>query len=419
MRLKMMIVGATVATAIAGVVHAGWVPAAVAVHVCPPDVNAADRSLGITAIHEGRVTGGAGGIQDASRDIGSSVVRHVAASPAGTAYVRDRAGHDEVVVATTSRVTTLPQPGEVYHPAWSSDGALAWGLDDRLVLRSPAGRITSVRGPRPGGIVLSPIFDGSDVVAAVSAAQTTVAPEDEWSEDLWRYDTGRGRWARLTAFPAGADRWTAIETPMLAPDGSIEFVMVQGRGSRTGLPSFSLWRLTDGGGEHLASLDGERYLAGYAGDGTRLWNVPDRTTATWLIQRDTPNGLATVGCGAVAVDPMDGSDPDRTGHAAPSPVRDAETGPRFDSGDPMEAALLVGDLGTETAADVVAQQVARAYGGSLPVDVVEGGHGSRIVAPQRWAVLVRLPATTDGAVELHTLRGMLPALAQHMWVVVP
>ena len=36
--------------------------------------------------------------------------------------------------------------------------------------------------------------------------------------------------------------------------------------------------------------DGERYLAGYATDGARLWNVPDRATETWLIQLDTPRG---------------------------------------------------------------------------------------------------------------------------------
>ena len=66
-------------------------------------------------------------------------------------------------------------------------------------------------------------------------------------------------------------------------------------------------------------LDGERYLAGYATDGARLWNVPDRATETWLIQLDTPGGPQTVGCGAVAVDPMDVPDPDRTGHAAPAP----------------------------------------------------------------------------------------------------
>ena len=79
----------------------------------------------------------------------------------------------------------------------------------------------------------------------------------------------------------------------------------------------------------------------------------------------------------------------------------------------------IGDFPTQVAADVVAQQVTQAYDGSVPVDVVQGGKGSTIVQPARWAVLVRLAATTDGSTELTALQTKLPAYADHMWVVVP
>jgi hypothetical protein len=199
----------------------------------------------------------------------------------------------------------------------------------------------------------------------------------------------------------------------------VEFVVVRGRGSDDALPRFSLWRLRGATLQRVASLDGERYLAGYAPDGARLWNVPDRATETWLIQRDTPDGPQTVGCGAVAVDPMDAPDPDRTGHAAPRRASSHKEPTQVDPGDPMEAALLIGDFPSQVAADVVAQQVAQAYGGSLPVDVVQGGGGSTIVQLDRWAVVVRLPATTDGSTELTAMEAKLPAYADHMWVVVP
>jgi hypothetical protein len=262
------------------------------------------------------------------------------------------------------------------------------------------------------------VFVGRDIVAAVSAAPTAAVPEDEWSDDLWVLHGAR--WHRLTAFAAGTDRWTAIRTPFLAADGSVEFVVVQGRGSQDALPSFSLWRLRGTSVHRVMPLDGERYLAGYAPDGARLWNVPDRATETWLIQRDTANGLQTVGCGAVAVDPMDAADPDRTGRpAAPNHVRATGPAAPTDPGDPMEAALLIGDFPSQVAADVVAQQVTAAYAGSMPVDAVQGGKGSTIVQPDRWAVVVRLPATTDGSAELSALQTTLPDYADHMWVVVP
>jgi len=415
MRTRSLIVAALCGVSILGWTLGHGTEPAVAAHECPDDVGAADRAQGVAAVENGRLVGVQASSSEASPDA-RAVARQVTTNGGRAAYVEDRRGRDAIVVATSDGSRVSPQRGEAYHPTWSTDGRLAWGVDDRLVVRSASGERT-IAGPQPGGIVFAPVFVGRDVVAAVSAAQTSAVPEDEWSDDLWLLH--RGRWHRLTAFAAGTDRWTAIRTPFVAADGSIEFVVVQGRGSDDALPAFSLWRLLGTSAHRVAPLDGERYLAGYAPDGQRLWNVPDRATETWLIKRDSPNGRVTVGCGAVAVDPIDVPDPDRTGHAAPTHIRSTDRIDPTDPGDPMEAGLLIGDFPSEVAADVVAQQVSSAYDGSRPVDVVQGGKTSTIVRPDRWAVLVRLPATTDGSTELAALQTKLPDYADHMWVVVP
>jgi hypothetical protein len=405
MRTRTLIVAAICGMSIVGWAAGRGSEPAVASNPCP---------AGISAIHQGRLVGTSTAVPTASA-AGPVVLRQVASGAAGTAYVQDRAGADAVVLSTPTGVRVLPQHGEAYHPTWSPSGAVAWGVDDRLVVRSRTGwRV--IAGPQPRGIVFAPLFAGRGIVAAVSAAPTTAVPEDGWSDDLWRYRAGR--WHRITAFPAGADRWTAIRTPTLAPDGSVEFVVIRGRGSANGLPRFSLWRARGDAIERVAVLDGERYLAGFAPDGAELWNVPDRATETWLIQRETAGSLRTVGCGAVAVDPMDAPDPDRIGRE-PAMPRYRTAAESLDPGDPMEAALLIGDFPSEVAADVVAQQVTQVYRGGLPVDVVAGGNGSTIIQPDRWAVVIRLPATTDGAAELDALRVALPAYADHMWIVVP
>jgi len=416
MRTRSLIVAAVCGVTILGWALGRGADPAVAAHECPADVGEADGNAGIAAVQNGRLVGVATASAQPALEA-NAVARQVATNGGGAAYVQDRRGADAIVLSTPDGSRILLQSGEAYHPTWSMDGAVAWGVDDRLVVRSTAGERT-IAGPQPGGIVFAPVFMGRNVVAAVSAAPTTTVPEDEWSDDLWLLRGGR--WHRLTAFAAGTDRWTAIRTPFVAADGSVEFVVVRGRGSQDRPPSFSLWRLRGMSVHRIMPLGGERYLAGYEGDGERLWNVPDRETETWLIQRDTPDGLQTVGCGAVAVDPMDVPDPDRIGHAAPASAAGSNerTAPA-DPGDPMEAALLIGDFPSQIAADVVAQQVTATYAGSMPVDVVQGGKGSTIVQPDRWAVVVRLPATTDGSAELSALQATLPDYADHMWVVVP
>src|SRR4029078_4831596 len=101
------------------------------------------------------------------------------------AEVGARPGDAEIVVSPPRGVDVLPQHGEAYHPTWSAGGDVAWGVDDRLIVRWARGAERMIAAPRPGGIVFAPVFVGGDVVAAVSAAQTAAVPEDGWSDDLW------------------------------------------------------------------------------------------------------------------------------------------------------------------------------------------------------------------------------------------
>ena len=410
MRIRFFVATATAVAALAGVVSGQRPPVALADRACPVAGVVPAAAVAANAVLAADVP---------PTDVpGPTMLRHVATAPAGTAVVLDRPGDDEVIVSTPSGSLAIPQRGEVAHPAWGPRASLAWGLEDRLVLRSSRGAIRSVPGPVPDATIVAPVFDGPDVVAVVSAAPTRAVPEDDWSNDLWRYRSDRKRWVRLTAFPAGADRWTAIRTPFATPDGSIEFVVVRGRASQTRMPHFSLWRLRGDRVTRLASLPDERYLAGFDGEGARLWNVPDRANARWLIERETTSGEETIGCGAVAVDPMDVVDPDRTGHGAP-PAATRPDATAEVSGDPIESALLVGDFASETAAGVVAQQVASAYGHAVPVDVISGGLRSSVLQPGHWAVVVRLSGTTDGIAELDAFRAAFPTLASHVWIAVP
>ena len=332
MRLRFFVVAATAVAALVGLVSGHRPPIALADRACP--VAGVMPAVAVAA------NGVLGADLPAADVAGPTMLRHVAAGSAGTAVVLDRPGGDDVMVSTPSGSVVIRQRGEVTHPAWGPRASLAWGLDDRLVLRSANGTIRSVPGPVPNGTIVAPVFDGHDVVAVISAAPTRAVPEDEWSNDLWRYRSDRGRWVRLTAFLAGADRWTAIRTPFVTPDGSIEFVVIRGRASLTRMPRFALWRLRGDRARRLASLPDERYLAGFDGEGARLWNVPDRANARWLIQRETAAGAATIGCGAVAVDPMDVVDPDRTGHGAP-PVATRHDARADVSGDPMTNRTLI------------------------------------------------------------------------------
>src|SRR5262245_43859870 len=255
MRTRSLIVAA-----LCGVTILGWALGhgsgpAVAARACPAAVGAADRSDGIAAVEAGQLVGV--GISGGEAQLGSNAVaRQVATNGGSTAYVEDRRGADAIVLTTPDGSRVLPQSGEAYHPTWSLRGSVAWGVDDHLVVRVASGTRT-IAGPEPGGIVFAPVYVGRDIVAAVSAAPTTAVPEDEWSDDLWMLR--RWRWRRLTAFAAGTDRWTAIRTPFVAADGSVEFVVVQGVGSEDALPRFSLWRLRGTSVHRVEPLTGARH----------------------------------------------------------------------------------------------------------------------------------------------------------------
>lgn len=406
MRSKVLLAVAVVVALCAAAL--GWrsFPRAIASDAC----GTAPRGARLVTVDGGRLTDGHGHVAAASDPGGSVQARHVAWSDAGIAYVLDHAGDDDVVVSAGGRQRVLPQQGEAMHPAWGADGRLAWGVGDDLAVMARTGHVRTISGPRPGGVVIAPAFDGRSVVAAVAAGPTAAVPEDEWSDDLWRL-SGSG-WVRLTHFPAGHDRWTAIRTPLTAPDGSVWFVVVAGRASATRSPRFSLWRLVGAHASRARTLPGETYVAGFDGDGRPLWNVPDRANERWLV-RDDDGEL--VGCGGVAVDPIDTVDPDRTGHA---PAR-RTTVAREEVGDPAEVALLVGDFASKTAAAVVADRLTSAYHGTVPIDLLEGDASSAVLAPGAWGVVPRLGAATDGGPELGRLRTLVPDLARHTWIVVP
>ena len=87
-------------TAICGVSLLGWALGrgglpATAAGPCPGDVGAADRGVGVAAVHGGRLVGTAGA---AGAEAVASVPRHVATGRSGTAYVQDRTGDDGIVV---------------------------------------------------------------------------------------------------------------------------------------------------------------------------------------------------------------------------------------------------------------------------------------------------------------------------------
>ena len=244
---------------------------------------------------------------------GPSMLRHVALGAGGH---RGRAGPAAVPTTSCSRRRGGPSrsrsaarcptpPGGRRAP---SPGASMTdsSSDRRTGTRRARSRVREPGGhPRGAGLRRS----GSSW-RSCPRRPTRAVPEDEWSNDLWRYRASRGRWVRLTSFPAGADRWTAIRTPVV----DARWLDRVRRDPRAGLddrlPRFSLWRLRDGVVERIASLPDERYLAGFDGEGARLWNVPDRANARVVDPpRDDRPGKRPSGAAPSAVDPFDVVDP--------------------------------------------------------------------------------------------------------------
>jgi hypothetical protein len=266
-------------------------------------------------------------------------------------------------------------------------------------------------------MLFAPAFATEDTVVVVrSAPPTRSIPEDEWSNDLWGVSLRSGAWRRLTRFPAGRDRWTAIRTPVGLGDGVVEFVRIAGTASRTEPPRFELWRLSGRAVRRVRALPGERYLAGVV-DGDHVWNIPAYATATWRLVLERADGTtAGLGCGAVAVEPMDVTDPDRR---APRERREpVPPGGRQEPTDGPAAAVLVGDFPDQAAAAAAAQEVAAVYEPAM-VEVVRHPDAPTVLREGAWAVLVHLDEGADAVAALDTFRTRLPQWAHMSWMVTP
>ena len=369
---------------------------------------------GNALLHGGSYGAGAG----MSGNSPDAMLRHVSTSGRGLAVVRDQVGDDALVVATPAGTREFPQDGEVMHPAWSASGELVWTVDDRLgLLERETSRVRSIPGPDGGGMLFAPAFATEDTVVVVrSAPPTRSIPEDEWSNDLWGVSLRSGAWRRLTRFPAGRDRWTAIRTPVGLGDGVVEFVRIAGTASRTEPPRFELWRLSGRAVRRVRALPGERYLAGVV-DGDHVWNIPAYATATWRLVLERADGTtAGLGCGAVAVEPMDVTDPDRR---APRERREpVPPGGRQEPTDGPAAAVLVGDFPDQAAAAAAAQEVAAVYEPAM-VEVVRHPDAPTVLREGAWAVLVHLDEGADAVAALDTFRTRLPQWAHMSWMVTP
>jgi hypothetical protein len=350
-----------------------------------------------------------------------SIVKHIAVSAdAGTAYVVDRVGDDEVIVVTPEGTRRLRQHGEVTHPAWSSRGDLAWATGSSIaVLDAGSGRVRRLASPVEGATLFSPVFVSARRVAAVvSMPPTAEVPEGERLGNLWvtRLD-GRG-WRRLTTFTAGTDRWVTVRTPIVHA-GTVHFVKVSGRGSASRPPRFELWKLDHGVVRRVDRLPGERYLAGSRGS-KLVWNVPDAVTGRQIIALDGPGGVREIGCGSIMTDPLDVVDPDRragTGHNVPPRGDWPELAPSAPS-HTEEIAVIVGDFVTSAEAAGVAHAIRAAFPSSQ-VDVVDSSIAPSAIKPGVFGALLHLPDDADPTVAMAEFRSRLPEFAPNSWIVTP
>ena len=353
---------------------------------------------------------------------GDGAVRHVASDPQhGVVYVRDLPGGDDIVADTPAGSMRLHRPSEVSHPSWMPNGDIVWGEGSRLHFWSHlTGAFSSSRPPVRGGLVFSPIARTARwVFAAVVEPLNGVPTEDERLSNLWRYDARGGGWQQVTRFHATADRWSIIRTPQIGPDG-IEFIRVHGTASGTQEPTFELWSLRGGDTRLEAVLPGERYLAGYR-DGVRLWNLPSVNPVTWVLARETNGGaLQVLGCGAVAVDPVDVPDPDRVSPAAPTAQDPNYPIPPPSPQPPAhEVAILVGDYSGESGATNAAQQIIASYGLDAQVKVVDSDAAPTALKPGAWGAIMWIGAQADPAAAIQRFWDRLPQFADRSWVVAP
>jgi hypothetical protein len=166
----------------------------------------------------------------------------------------------------------------------------------------------------------------------------------------------------------------------------------------------------------VRSLPGERYLAGVV-HGGHIWNIPAYVTATWRLVLERPDGTTVgLGCGAVMVEPMDVTDPDRR-----APHEQQEQAPPGGWQEPAEGpapAVLVGDFPDEAAAAAAAQEIESVYGPAA-VEVVRHADAPTALRQGAWAVLLRLDGAADAVGALDAFRERLPRWAGMSWMVTP
>ncbi len=359
--------------------------------------------------------------------VADGVIRQVTSRDGfGTAYVDDVKGPDTIVVLSPSGVVRLPQPAEAMHPSFSPGGDLVWSLGSTLRLRSAtSGDETRIPAPPGASMLFSPTFVGARRLVAIASEPVVGATtEDEALNDLWRYDLRARAWTRLTRFHAGADRWTAIRTPVAASDGALEFVLVRDRASSTEEPSYELWSLDRGTATRVRTLSGEMYLAGFQA-GHRIWNVYDAAVGDWrLLMEESDGAFTDIGCGSAIVDPLSRPDPDKEGTSGLAPDRSddpalGQADGRVVGDGVAPLGVLVGDFSSRVAARGAAQAIAAAYGAAASVEVVDNDEAPSVVQPNVWAVVLHLPQDADPSVALDDFRARLPQFAGSSWMVSP
>jgi hypothetical protein len=323
------------------------------------------------------------------------------------AYVEDRAGPDAVTMVTPKEVATFTPGGEVTHPAWSEEGDLAYVVDlERVEVRSPGAPVRPMDRPAGSLAVFSPVFTGpGTLVALVQQEVPGASTHDDTLNNLWRLDLNTGSWLRLTSFTATPDRWTVLRTPVVDQAGRVLFVREQGLAVATEDPTYELWSLDASGPKKVRDLPDEMFLAGARGDGL-LWNA--FADGEWRLFLEGPEGMRSLGCGAVMVDPRTTTDPDHAGEeddmeAAPPPEEllpiDAEMG------------LVIGDFATLAQAQQVAADLALVGG-----EVVDHARAPSAVMPGVYAVGVPLGDAADLEAALSDFRSRYPEYAEKTWL---
>lgn len=339
---------------------------------------------------------------------GDGVPRHVAVRAGiGTAFVNDRAGADEVVVVGESGTRRIQGAGEITHPAWSPDGALAWAEDlgSLRVLDPGASEARTIAPPTRATGVFSPVFARGRLMTIAQEA-TAASPrlsEDDTLNNLWAYDAPGDFWRRLTSFEVSGDEWSVIRTPVVTEGGDVLFVRVHGRASATRNPSFELWMLSGGRADKIRDLPGEMYLAGMRG-GRLMWNLFSPTCGDWeLAVEDPGSGLRNLGCGSVLVDPVDLPDPDLLVQEEGAPQTQRSSA----GSDEVALGVVIGDFNDAASA----RRVARRLPGA---SVVTNAEAPTTVRPGAFAVVVEVDG--DPGVVLREVRKALPSLRDMVFV---